>query len=83
MTSLESLPGWVVRLVADLEYHEDVHPAGADHWCVQPILDRVPAEARAFARGWAACARQAEADRPAQPCPDLPSDAALEGGGGR
>lgn len=60
MDGLESLPGWAVRLVSDVEHHEYVHPKGAEH-CLKEILDRVPADVRAFARGWAACARaQAE-----------------------
>ena len=60
-------PTWALELVAALEVHEGVHPraglpdAGDDeHVCAKAILDRVPAEVRTFAAGWAAGKRRAE-----------------------
>jgi hypothetical protein len=48
------LPAWVLRLVSDIERHEDEHPAGDQHFCVQEILSRVPDGVRTYAEGWAA-----------------------------
>ncbi len=54
---MSTYPSWAIALVAALEEHEDVHPAadsrfGDPHWCVQSILNAVPAEVRSYVAAW-------------------------------
>lgn len=49
---MSTIPKWAVDLVAALEEHEEVHPAGDSHWCVKDALDAVPAEVRSYVAAW-------------------------------
>lgn len=60
MSDPRMLPHWVIQLVADIEYHEDVH--SKDGECVKEALDKVPSEIRHYAAGWGARARAAEVE---------------------
>lgn len=51
MKDPRDLDAWVLELLSGLMEFENAHPSGAEH-CIQPILDRVPAEVRQFAAGW-------------------------------
>jgi hypothetical protein len=58
-----NLPAWVLDLVAELEQHEEEHPAQETHpaaRCVWEILSKVPGEVRAYAAGRAAGLRRRE-----------------------
>lgn len=54
MSDPRFLPHWVIELVAEVAYYEDVHAKAEE--CLHVALAKVPAEVRSFASGWRSAA---------------------------
>lgn len=79
---MRDLPGWVIQVIAELDRYDHEHPklyaqyAGSSDYlaadCPCHLLQLVPAEERAYARGWLAGADRVT--EPPQPTVTVASD---------